>query len=164
MSVPLLFLVASLASGAAAQQPASSAPAKPSSTTPADRAATPAVAAKVSVEGCVATGAEVGRKADLREKTGLDEHFVLVGARVVRGRAPSITTSAPAVAEGPMYKISGLTDEQVKIHVAHRVRIEGSFGTLEQPATPPDAPQDNLIELNVATIRQVPGTCALPKS
>jgi hypothetical protein len=62
-----------------------------------------------------------------------------------------------------MYKISGLTDEQVKIHVAHRVRIEGSFGDFEQP-TPAEAPQDNLIELHVATIRQVPGTCALPKS
>lgn len=163
MSVPLLFLTAALASGAAAQ-PATSAPGKPSSSTPDERPATRSVPAAVSVEGCVATGAEVGRKADLREKTGLDEHFVLVGAKVVRGKAPSAAASAPEVASGPMYKISGLTDEQVKIHVARRVRIEGSFGTLEEPSTPAEAPQDNLIELNVATIRQVPGTCALPKS
>jgi hypothetical protein len=160
MSVPLLFLAAALASGAAAQP----APSKPSSTTAGERPATPAAASAVSVDGCVATGAEVGRKADLAEKTGLDDHFVLVGAKVVRGRAPAVTTSAPAVASGPMFKISGLTDEQVKIHVGHRVRIEGSFGTLEQPSAQAEAPQDNLIELHVATIRQVPGTCALPKS
>ncbi len=61
-----------------------------------------------------------------------------------------------------MFKISGLTDEQMKIHVGRRVRIEGSFGNLEQPSVPSDAaPQDNLVELNVATIRQVPGDCAL---
>ena len=64
-----------------------------------------------------------------------------------------------------MFKISGLTDEQLKVHVGHRVRIEGSFGSLEHPSAPPDtAPQDNLFELNVATIRQVPGDCAVPKS
>ena len=159
MSVPLLFLVAALASGAAVQSPAS-APA-PAANRPDARPATPA---KVSVEGCVATGEEVGRKPDLAEKTGLDDHFVLVGAKVVRGKAPQVASAAPAVAAGPMYKISGLTDEQLKIHVAHRVRIEGSFGTLEQPSGTAEAPQDNLVELHVATIRQVPGTCALPKS
>jgi hypothetical protein len=136
MSVPLLFLAAVLASGAAA---------------------------KVSVEGCVATGAEVGRKADLRERTGLDEHFVLVGAKVIKGKGP-VAASGPAVAPGPMYKISGLTDEQMKLHVGYRVRVEGSFGDLEQPSASTGTPQDNLIELNVATIRQVPGACALPKS
>ena len=163
MSAPLLFLAAALVSGPAAQQP-TSAPPQPSAKAPGNRPATSPVPAKVSVDGCVATGAEVGRKADLREKTGLDEHFVLVGAKVVRGKGPLAATSAPAVASGPMYKISGLTDEQVKIHVGYRVRIEGSFGTLEQPATATEAPQDNLIELNVATIRQVPGTCAIPKA
>src|SRR5688572_5783779 len=106
MSVPLLFLAAALASGAAA---------------------------KVSVEGCVATRAEVGRKADLREKTGLDEHFVLVGTKIVKGKGP-VAASGAAVTPGAMYKISGLTDEQVKLHVGYRVRIEGSFGDLEQPS------------------------------
>jgi hypothetical protein len=162
MSVPLLFLVAVLASGAAPAQQPTPAPPRPSSNTPDDRLASRAVPPKVSVEGCVATGAEVGRKADLAEKTGLDEHFVLVGATVVKGKAPAVATSGTAT--GSMFKISGLTDEQVKIHVGRRVRIEGSFGSLEQPPAPVDAPQDNLVELNVATIRQVPGACPLPKS
>jgi hypothetical protein len=165
MSVTLLFLVAALASGPAVLQQPTSAPPKPSSNTPDDRLATPAVPAKVSVDGCVATGAEAGRKADLREKTGLDEHFVLTAAKVVKGKGPLVATAAPGAVNGSMFKISGLTDEQLKLHVGRRVRIEGSFGNLEQPSAPADAaPQDNLIELNVATIRQVPGDCPLPKS
>ena len=165
MSVQLLLLVAALASPTAAVQQPTTAPPKPSSNTPDDRLATPAVPPKVSVDGCVATGAEVGRKADLREKTGLDEHFVLVAAKVVKGKGPLVATSPPASARGSMFKISGLTDEQMKIHVGRRVRIEGSFGNLEQASVPSDAaPQDNLVELNVATIRQVPGECAIPQS
>lgn len=163
MSVQLLLLVAALAGGTSAGQQPTTAPPKPSSNTPDDRLATPAIPPKVSVDGCVATGAEVGRKADLREKTGLDDHFVLVAARVVTGKGPLVATSAPQKAGGSMFKISGLTDEQVKIHVGRRVRIEGSFGNLEQSSVATDAlPQDNLVELNVATIRQVPGDCAIP--
>lgn len=163
MSAQFLLLLAALASAAAAGQQPTTAPPKPSSNTPDDRLTTPAIPPKVSVDGCVATGAEVGRKADLREKTGLDEHFVLVAAKVVRGKGPLVVTSAPGTARGSMFKISGLTDEQMKIHVGRRVRIEGSFGNLEQASIPSDAlPQDNLVELNVATIRQVPGECAIP--
>ena len=164
MSGKLLLLGAALASGgAAASQQPTTAPPKPSSNTPDDRLATPAIPPKVSVDGCVATGAEVGRKADLREKTGLDDHFVLVAARVVTGKGPLVATSAPQTARGSMFKISGLTDEQMKIHVGRRVRIEGSFGNLERSSVATDAlPQDNLVELNVATIRQVPGECAIP--
>ena len=148
MSVPLLILAAVLATSTERLTPAE---------TP--RSAT--------VDGCVVTGKEAGRKADLREKTGLDEHFVLVGAKLVKGKGPQAATRTPGSMPGPgaMFKISGLTDEQVKIHVGHRVRIEGAFCALERPDAPADvAPQDNLIELNVATIRQVPGDCAAPKS
>jgi hypothetical protein len=161
MSVQVLFLVAALTSGVAGPQQPTSAPPKPSSNTPDDRLATPAVPPAVSVEGCVATGAEVGRKPDLREKTGLDDHFVLVGAKIVKGKGP---LAAPVSANGAMFKISGLTDEQLKIHVGRRVRIEGRFGNLEQPSMPSAEAPDNLVELNVGTIRQVPGACSLPKS
>ena len=165
MSVTLLFLVAALASAPAVSQQPTSAPPKPSSNTPDDRLTTPAVPRKVSVDGCVATGGEAGRPADLGEKTGLDEHFVLTGAKVVKGKGPLVSTPAGGTAPGAMFKISGLTDEQLKLHVGRRVRIEGSFGNLEQPTTPSDAaPQDNLVELNVATIRQIPGDCAVPRS
>src|SRR5687767_9716208 len=104
MSVQLLLLVAALAIGAADVQQPTTAPPKPSSNTPDDRLATPAIPPKVSVVGCVATGAGVGRKADLREKTGLDEHFVLVAAKVVKGKGPLAATSAPPAARGSMFK------------------------------------------------------------
>jgi hypothetical protein len=90
---------------------------------------------------------------------------VLAGARVVKGKAPRVTRDGAGPIAGSLFKISGLTDEQLKVHVGRRVRIEGRFGGLERPAAPPDtAPQDNLVELAVATIRQVPGVCAAPGS
>ncbi len=143
MSVPLLFLAAVLAS---------SAPPAPT----------------VSVEGCVALESEIpGRKTTLGERTGLDRHFLLSRSKVVKGKAPAAATDAPpeASAFAPLYKISGLTDEQLKIHVGRRVRIEGSFGSLEPAAAPAGtADRSDLVELNVATIRQVPGDCAVPRS
>jgi hypothetical protein len=163
MSVPLLVLAVAITSAPGAA-PSAAAP-KPSSNTSDTRTATSEAASKASVEGCVVTGREAGRKADLAEKTGLDEHFVLAAAKVLRGNPPAVaTTAAEGTLPGPMFKISGLTDEQLKIHVGRRVRIEGRFGSLEQPSSSAAAPQDNLVELNVATIRQVPGDCPVPKS
>jgi hypothetical protein len=162
MSVPLLFLAAALAiSAPAGEQPTSAGP-KPSSNTP------PPVPAKVSVEGCVALEAEIpGRKTTLGERTGLDRHFLLSRSKVVKGTAPAAGSGSmgEAAAFAPLYKISGLTDEQLKIHVGRRVRIEGSFGSLESAAAPAaTSEQPDLVDLNVATIRQVPGDCAVPKS
>jgi hypothetical protein len=152
MTVPFLFLTAALATGAAAAQQATTPP-PPS----------------VSVEGCVVTENEIpGRKANLAERAGLAEDFILVGAKVVKGKAPAVPKddSGGVVSAGlrPMYEIGGLTDEQLKVHVGRRVRIEGSFGNLDRDATPSDPKNDDLVELNVATIRQIPGNCTMPKS
>jgi hypothetical protein len=146
MTAQMLFLSALLAAGAAAQQPAP----------------------QVTVEGCVATEAEIpGRSPDIAERAGLNLDFVLTNAKVIRGAAPAVSadTSGGIVSAAlrPMYAIGGLTDEQLKLHVGRRVRIEGRFDTRDRQ-TPSDEKNDDLVELNAATIRQVPGDCSVPRS
>jgi hypothetical protein len=172
MTVQILFLTAALAAGAAAtQQPATSAPRPPAGSAndptavPTTR---PSTAALVTVEGCVASENEIpGRKENVAERVGLAEDFILTSAKVVRGQAPSVPrdTSGGLVSAAlrPMYEIGGLTAEQLKVHVGRRVRIEGHFGNLDGER-PSDPKNDDLIELNAATIRQVPGDCAVPRS
>jgi hypothetical protein len=127
MSVSFLFVAAALATGSAAiQQPSA------------------AIPPKVAVEGCV--------ESDGADKMGLDKHFVLMGGKVVKGKAPS---AAP-------YRLHGLTDEQLKLHVGRRVRVDGVFGNFDASTSAPAG--DELVELNVATIRQIPGDCSVPKS
>jgi hypothetical protein len=129
--------------------------------------ATPGIPAKVTVEGCVASDAEIpNRKTDVGERTGLDRHFVLVDGVVVKGKAP---LAAPAGGSGvtpdvpsPMFRLHGLTDEQLKLHVGHRVRVEGRFANLDPPTASAGSGKD-LVQLDVATIRQVPGDCSVPK-
>jgi hypothetical protein len=159
MSVPILFLAAALASTAWPQQPVS-APPRPSSNAPDDRLATLAPPAPVAVEGCVATEREIkGRPSDVGERTGLNNHFVLTAAKVLKGRAPTADAAGTLT-----YAIEGLTDEQLSVHVGRRVRIEGTFGSVDRAATPTDAKDAALPELTATTIRQVPGDCSVPKS
>jgi hypothetical protein len=168
MSATVLFFAAALVTPA----PAGQQPPKPSSNTAGDRLAAAAVPRTVSVEGCVALESEItGGKATLGERTGLDRHFVLARSKVVKGKTPA-PAAVDAAGMAPVYKISGLTDEQLKIHVGRRVRIEGAFGSPSRSATPvgdagasdPSSEPSAFVELNVATIRQVPGTCSIPRS
>jgi hypothetical protein len=161
MSVPVLFLAAALATAAAPQQPASTPP-RPSSNAPDDRLATLAPPAPVVVEGCIATGREInGRPSDVGERTGLNDHFVLTAAKVLTGKAPAL---ARVAAGSATYGLDGLSDEQLTVHVGRRVRIEGTFGSVDRGATPSDPKHAELLELTVTTLRQVPGDCSIPKS
>ena len=167
MSVQVLFLAATLATGVVNGQQPTSAPPKPSSNTPDDRLTTPAIPPTVAVEGCVAREEEIGRKSSMAERARLAEDFILVGARVLKGKGPAVVkdphVDVASAALQPMYEIGGLTNEQLKLHVGRRVRIEGSFGNLDR-ATPASSKNDDLFELNATTIRQVPGDCPVPKS
>ena len=122
----------------------------------------------MTVEGCVATEAEIpDRKTDLGERTGLDKHFVLTnGVKVVKGKPPVAApagSSAASTGLAPMFQLHGLTDEQLKLHVGHRVRVEGRFVNPDASASTAASGED-LLQLDVATIRQVPGDCSVPKS
>jgi hypothetical protein len=159
MSGPVLFLSAALATTGAPQQP-SSPPPRPSSNASDDRLATLAPPAPVVVEGCVERETN-GRPLDVGERTGLNHPFVLTAAKVIDGKAPA---SAGAVAGPATYDIDGLTDEQLAVHVGRRVRIDGTFGSIDRGATPADPKDAGRLELTAATIRQVPGACSIPKS
>jgi hypothetical protein len=50
------------------------------------------------------------------------------------------------------------------VHVGRRVRIDGTFGSIDRGATPADRKDAGRLELTAATIRQVPGSCSIPKS
>jgi hypothetical protein len=156
MSVPVLFLAAALAT-AGVQQPASTPP-RPSSNAPDDRLATLAAPVPVIVEGCVERASN-GRLTDIGERIGLNSHFVITVAKVLKGKAPAAATAGPAT-----YGIDGFTDEQLTVHVGRRVRIDGTFGSLDRGATPADSKDASRQELTATTIRQVPGDCSIPKS
>jgi hypothetical protein len=164
---PVLFAALLAASMAGLQQP-TSAPPRPSSNTPDDRLATPAIPPKVSVEGCLVTEAELPNGiADLGERTGLDQHFALVNGKVVKGKgpvtAPAGGTGVVSTALSPIFHLHGLTDEQLKLHVGHRVRIDGSFTNLDA-STASSGTGKERVQLEIATIRQVPGDCSAPRS
>jgi hypothetical protein len=161
MLVPVLLVAAALAAALAAPQQTASAPPRPSSNASDDRLATLAPPAPVVVEGCVATAREVkGQASDVGERTALGDHFVLTSAKVLKGKTPAVAVAAPGPAT---YAIDGLTDEQLKLHLGRRVRIDGTFGSLERAATSIDPKDTDFLELSAATIRQVPGDCSMPK-
>jgi hypothetical protein len=121
-----------------------------------DRPTAAAAPAPVTVEGCVATSREVrGTSTDLAERIGLDDHFLLTAARVVKGRPPAGTPARRGAR--PIFAIEGLSDEQLKPHLARRVRIEGHVAPGVRPAgTTVGQPA---AALTVTTIRQVRGAC-----
>jgi len=140
--IPILAAV--LATSVAAQQPSS----------------TPTAPARAVVEGCVVREREVkGHASDVGERIGYNEHFMLFAAKVLEGKAPAAATPGPAI-----YGIHGLTDEQLEVHVGRRVRIDGTFGSIDRGAAPADPTHANVLELTAATIRQVPGACSIPTS
>jgi hypothetical protein len=159
MSVPVLFLTAVLVTAAAPVQRPAATPPKPPSSSADERAAALAPAAPAVVEGCVVTARELaGKSTGLGEKLGLNTHFVLISAKVLKGRAP-----APIVAGPAQYAIGGLSDEQLTLHVGRRVRMDGSFRSADRVATPEAAAAERP-ELTATTIRQVPGDCTVPAS
>jgi hypothetical protein len=164
MSVPVLLLAVALASASVPQQASStpSTPPRPSSEASDDRLATLAPPASAVVEGCVVTAREIkGEPSGAGERIGFNEHFVLTAAKVVKGKAPGVAGAAPGPAT---YRIDGLTDEQLTLHVGRRVHIDGTFGSIDRGATPADPTHAELLELTATTIRQVPGDCSIPKS
>jgi hypothetical protein len=164
MTAQFLILAAALTTGAlAAQAPTP----KPDTTD--DRLAPTAAAPMVTVEGCVATENEIpGRKANVAERAGLAEDYILTSAKMIKGQAPAAATtdqSGGVVSNAlrPMYEIGGLSGDQLKSHVGHRVRIDGTFGNVGR--TEPGAPlNDALVQLTGTSIRMVPGACAPKKS
>jgi hypothetical protein len=126
----------------------------------------PTVPTFVVVDGCVAAENEIpGRTPNVAERAGVGEDYILTNAVMVKGKPPvelpDDTGGAVSNALRPMYELGGLTGDQLKPHLGHRVRIEGTFtNTNRDPHSGPL--NDDLVELTGTSIRQVPGSC-LPK-
>ena len=128
----------------------------------------PVVPTFVVVDGCVAAEHEIpGREPNIAERAGAGEDYILTNAVMVKGKPPAELpddTGGPVSnALRPMYELGGLTDDQLKPHLGHRVRIEGTFtNTNRDPHSGPL--NDDLVELTGTSIRQVPGSCPPRKS
>jgi hypothetical protein len=167
MSTHLLLLTAALTIGAAEPAQTPTPPPKASPVTLDDRLSPP-VPTFVVVDGCVAAEAEIpGRTPNIAERAGVAEDYILTNATVLKGKPPvelpDRTGGEASNALRPMYELGGLTGDQLKPHLGHRVRIEGTFvNTNRDPGTEPL--NDDLVELTGASIRQVPGSCPQKKS
>ena len=118
-------------------------------------------AGPVTVEGCLMRENDVpGRKANVAEKVGIGEDFILTSTKMVKDGAGSpaaptggaVGTSGTA---GAMYDVNGIDDETLMKHINRRVQVDGTFEKLEN-ATKTDA----LIEIRATGIRPVAGECA----
>jgi hypothetical protein len=172
-------LAAGLAGVASAQQP-------PSPTSPAPQAPAATRAAQkpaTTIVGCVYHEKDVpGRAPNLAEKVGVLEDYILaeVPSTPAAGK-PGATdtkgTQTPGVAgtsgsSGAMYKLELVDDDKLKALVGKRVevvgRIDAEAGDARAPApATPTSPTDkalgrdrvDLAEFEVASIKEVPGTC-----
>jgi len=166
-ALPLLF-VAGLATAGQPQNP-------PPQTPPRTPAAT-APQASTTLVGCLYREDQVpGRKPNVAERAGVLEDYIIAGASIAAAKqgAPSAKpeatgTSGATPASGNMYKLEGPADEKLKALVGKRVEVTGRIDPEGAPGAKPGAPtpdrgpgpdQINLPEFEVASIREISGTC-----
>jgi hypothetical protein len=111
-----------------------------------------------------------GRKPNIAEKAGIAEDYILTSAKVIKGSPPA-TAAAPTKpgekptgttgAQGAMFEVEGIGEQQLKQHVGRRVQIEGTFQNVDRAGAAPErgTPADDLVEIRGTTIRQVAGEC-----
>ena len=130
------------------------------------------VARAVTVEGCLVREAdEPGREPNVAERAdNTDDDYTLTSTKMVEGSAPvpgaagatpGDSPTGTSGAQGAMYEVEGIDDEELKQHVGHRVQIEGTFEDVDRarPATERQRPADDLVEIHGTTVRQVAGDC-----
>lgn len=155
-SVTLAGMLA-LAVSAAAQTPPPSAP--PTAQPPAASAT-----GTVTVEGCLMREDDVpGRKANVAERVGVGEDFILTSTRIIKGAAPGGAAGRPddtpvgtSGAGAAMYDVEGLDNDQLKPHLGRRVQVDGTFENVNRAG---GKPGDALVELRGTAIRSVSGEC-----
>ena len=168
-----------LSAQAPTQAPGAPAPQAPKATV-SERTAT------TTVVGCVYREKDVpGRAPNVAERAGILEDYILAetsSSPIGSGRAPDSTASnapgAPPAAVGTsgaasaMYKLEFVDDEKLKSMVGKRVEVVGRIdvGAGDQTAPAPGATTTtadkvigrdkvNLAEFEVASIKEVAGTC-----
>jgi len=123
---------------------------------------TPAAGVPVTVEGCLMREADVpGKKANVAEKVGIGEDFILTSTKMVKGMAPGALSAPPSGAvgttgtTGAMYDVEGIDDGTLMKHINRRVQVDGTFEKLENASK-----AGELVEIKATGIRPVAGECA----
>jgi hypothetical protein len=125
--------------------------------------------AMVTVEGCLYREIDVpGRNVPDRERTPVvaDEDYVIADTKMIKGTPPEVPSAPPSdtpvgtsgtSAPANMYKVKG-EDLKMSDHAGQRVQIDGVF-TQEKRADNPTVFPFDLVKLQGAAIREVPGDC-----
>ena len=143
----------------------------PQQTPPAKPSAAQDTAATVTVEGCLAREADVpGRKANIAERAGVAEDYILTSTKMIKGTAPSAGAAQPSPGETPtgtagmksglLYEVEGISNDELKQNVGRRVQIDGTFDNVERAQR--QTPGGDLVQLKGTVIRQVTGECPAP--
>lgn len=172
--------VAVLCSGAVVgAQAGASSQAQPPQSQPATQQVPAASQPSTTLTGCVYREQDVpGRSPNVAERAGVLEDYIL--AEVTPSQAQSTpSTATPGTAgtsgtvkSGAMYKLELVDDEKLRALVGKRVEVTGRIDAepgdkTPASATPPTTPTDraigrdrvNLSEFEVASIKEVTGTC-----
>jgi hypothetical protein len=142
----------------------------PPQTPPTQPPATQATAPMATLEGCLVKEADVpGRKPNVAERAGIAEDYILTQIKLIKGNLPpGAMETKPGTPVGTagytratMFEVTGINDEELKKHVGHRVRIEGTFQNVDRLRAKPETqtPTDDLAEIRGTVIRQVSGEC-----
>jgi hypothetical protein len=148
------------------------APRPSSQTTPAAAAASQA---STTLSGCVYRERDVpGRTPNIAERAGVLEDYILAevssasGSSSTAGTPGAVGTSGTSKS-GAMYKLEQVDDEKLKSMVGKRVEVTGRIDAEAGDKAPAAAPSAadrsvgpdriNLAEFEVASIKEVSGTC-----
>lgn len=128
--------------------------------------------AQVTVEGCLMSEADVpGRQPSLTERAGIRQDYILTTTKVVKGSEPRTITAATqpgatstSTARGAaaMYKVEGVSGDDLKRHLGRRVQIDGVFENLGSAQVTPEGqgPSGALVQIRGTMIRPAAGDCA----
>ena len=168
--------IAILCSGVGVFAQAGATPQAPRPSTETTPAAAAASQASTTLSGCVYRERDVpGRTPNLAERAGVLEDYILAEVSSGTSSAGSSTAGAPGAVgtsgtkSGAMYKLEQVDDEKLKSMVGKRVEVTGRIDSEagdKAPAAAPSATDQsvgpdriNLAEFEVASIKEVSGTC-----
>jgi hypothetical protein len=126
----------------------------------------------VTVEGCLFKEIDVpGRKPPEGEQSRVirDNDYIIADTKMIKGSAPSATSSSAPSAErptatsgvvtsGPMFKVEEIELSQLEKHAGQRVQIDGVFQHLDRASAPVSAGND-LVKLRGTAMRTATGEC-----
>lgn len=86
----------------------------------------------ITITGCLKMEKDVpGLTPNVAERAGVGEDFILINAK------PAATPSGSGAARALMYRIEGLSSDELKKHVNHQVELQGVVEDEDRATAPP---------------------------